>query len=326
MLCIRNEHTDPYFNLAAEEYLFRHFTSAGCCMLYRNAPSVIVGKHQNTLAEINRKYVRDLGIRVARRLTGGGTVFHDQGNLNFCIIQNGEEGRLVDFRKYTEPVLHALKTLGLQANLGSRNEILMHGLKISGNAEHVYRNRVMHHGTLLFSSDLRAMAEALRTNPSKYNDKAVKSVRSQVINISGHLPGPMNMEEFTTHILNTFLSLYQGACLYEFTTEDSERISDLAETKYSTWEWIYGYSPSYLMKNKFLLRDETIRVEMSVSRGVIHEMTLSSLRDQPLLTHLAAALQGQQHREEKLRNIIHPYLSRAGYRDDEVEDIIDNLF
>ena len=183
MLCIKNDNTNPYFNLAAEEYVLRNFKE-NCFMLWRNRPSIIVGKHQNTLAEINVDYVKEKNIDVVRRLSGGGAVFHDLGNLNFTFIKNAEkEEALVDFKKYVEPVLEVLQHLGVNAKFEGRNDIMIDGKKISGNAEHVFKKRVLHHGTLLFSSQMADLSNALKVNPLKYQDKGGKSVRSRVTNL-----------------------------------------------------------------------------------------------------------------------------------------------
>ena len=174
MLCIINTNTKPYFNLAAEDYVLRNFKD-DCFMLWRNKPSIIIGKHQNTLAEINLEYVKDNNIDVVRRLSGGGAVFHDLGNLNFTFIKNAkDEGSLVDFKKYIQPILEVLQSLGVNAKFEGRNDIMIDGKKISGNAEHVFKRRVLHHGTLLFLSQIADLSKALKVNPLKYQDNGVK--------------------------------------------------------------------------------------------------------------------------------------------------------
>ncbi|MCK5693684.1 MAG: lipoate--protein ligase family protein, partial [Bacteroidales bacterium] len=185
MLCIISPYTNPYFNLAAEEYLLKSFQE-DMFLLYRNRPSIVVGKHQNTLAEINLPFVQENEILVARRITGGGTVFHDLGNLNFAFFTSGKEGELVDYKRATTPIVEALKKMGLEVRLGKRNELLLKGLKISGTASHVFKQRVLHHGTLLFSSEMGKLSAALKSDKERFTDRAVKSVRSRVTNISDH--------------------------------------------------------------------------------------------------------------------------------------------
>ncbi len=153
-------------------------------MLWQNLPSIILGKHQNTLAEINYSFVKENNIPVVRRISGGGTVFHDLGNLNFTFISSGEKEKLVNFRKFTQPIIEVLNHMGIPACFEGKNDLRVNGLKISGNAEHVYRNKVLHHGTLLFSADLNYLNQAIKSVPERFKDKAVQSVRSKVANIT----------------------------------------------------------------------------------------------------------------------------------------------
>ncbi|PKP36179.1 MAG: lipoate--protein ligase, partial [Bacteroidetes bacterium HGW-Bacteroidetes-15] len=177
MLCIYHRNSNPYFNIASEEHLLKRFTD-DIFMLYINSPSVIVGKHQNTMAEVDYHFALENDIKIVRRLSGGGAVYHDHGNLNFCFIRNGKEGALVDFKGFTKPIIEILGKLGVEAKFEGHNSLTINGLKFSGNAEHIFKQRVMHHGTLLFSSDLQALANVLYVSIDKYSDRAVKSVRA----------------------------------------------------------------------------------------------------------------------------------------------------
>ena len=156
-------------------------------MLWQSEDSVVVGKHQNAMAEINYRFLQREGVPVARRLSGGGTVFHGDGNVNFTYLINGEKGKLIDFRRFVSPVVDYLATLGIPAEIGTRNDILVEGLKVSGNAEHVYRSRVLHHGTLLFGANLERPNMAIQVVPGRFTDRAVQSNRSKVTNISNYL-------------------------------------------------------------------------------------------------------------------------------------------
>src|SRR5690606_616070 len=183
MLCISHPYTDPYFNLAVDEYIFKHFDE-DCFMLWRNDNAIIVGKHQNTLAEINLDYVQEKNIKVVRRMSGGGAVYHDLGNLNFTFTKTGKERGLVDFKYYTAPILEVLNELGVNAQFEGRNDLLIDGKKFSGNAEYVLKNKVLHHGTILFSSHMPDISGALKANPLKFKDKAVKSIPKPVTNVT----------------------------------------------------------------------------------------------------------------------------------------------
>ena len=243
MFLYKSISSDPYFNLATEEYLLKE-SNEEYFLTYVNEPSIIVGKHQNTYAEINLDFVRKNNIKVARRLTGGGTVFHDYGNLNFTFIVNGKEGQLVDFKKHTSPIIDFLETLSVKAEFGGKNDLLMDGLKISGNAEHVFRNRVLHHGTLLVDTELSSLSEALKVDPMKYQDKAVRSIRSRISNISGVLKEKLSTDQLRNR-LTDYIRKEKNCSDYELTEPDSQRISALRDKKFSTWEWNYGYAPKY---------------------------------------------------------------------------------
>ena len=273
-LCLYQTSNDPYFNLAAEEYFLKNFQE-NFFLLWRSQPSVVVGKHQNALAEINHDFVNSHNIPVARRLSGGGTVFHDLGNLNFTFIRNVEKIQEVNFKIFTFPIVEALKTLGIDAYTTGRNDLLIEGKKISGNAEHVHRNRVLHHGTLLFNSQLDALKGALKVDLSKFEDKAVQSNRSEVTNIAPYLPEPMGVEDFGNRLFLEISSQIAGSKVYLLTETDLEAIQKLSDEKYRTWDWIFGYSPKYRFKNKFQTEKGEIVLQLLVEKGLLVEVEIS---------------------------------------------------
>lgn len=301
MLCIASPNTDPYFNLASEEYLLKCFQE-DIFLLYRNVPSIVVGKHQNTLAEINLPFVQEKEIPVARRISGGGTVFHDLGNLNFAFFTSGREGELVNYKKATSPIISALKEMGLEVKLGKRNELLLEGLKISGTASHVYKQRVLHHGTLLYSSEMKDLSLALKTVQDRFTDRAVKSVRSRVTNIRDHLKEELDVEQFQERILSYMLRLHKDASHYQFSTTDVNEISERRNSKFSTWEWNFGYSPKYKFCKSISFKSGRLDLYMNVEKGVIRELKIqgdfSSLKDVAVLEQI---LTGTIHDPETLR-------------------------
>lgn len=303
MLCIIRQETDPYFNIAAEEYVLKHLRE-DCFMLWRNEPCIIVGKHQNTLAEINAEYVKEKNIKVVRRLSGGGAVFHDLGNLNFTFVANVEPGNdLVDFHKFTKPILEVLKNLHINAEFAGRNDLVIDGRKFSGNAEHVFGQRVLHHGTLLFSSEMSDLSSALNVDPSKFTDKAVKSVRSRVTNISEHLQQPLTVLEFRDLIMKHIIKSTPEAVVYTFSQDDIEAIAKLRDERYATHDWNYGISPAYTYTRKLKTAGGHIEVALVVENGVIkHARFFGDYFHIHDPAEIELALVGARHTEQEMRD------------------------
>lgn len=325
MVCILNNNVDPYFNLAAEEYLMKN-TIEEVFMLWRCHSTVVVGKHQNALAEINYPYVKKNDIKVARRLSGGGTVFHDKGNVNFTFIRNGEKGKLVDYKRHIIPVIDMLKKTGINAKPGKKNEILLEGKKISGNAEHIYKSRILHHGTLLFDSELDTLNRAIQTTPGKYHDKAVQSVRSEVANMIDYLPEKMTVEKFMVLLFDTFLSNTSDACHYHFSRTDLMNINQLAGQKYNTWEWIYGYSPGYSFENTIILEGRLISIMLDVEHGIIKSASITgNFFTANQKDRLTDSLMQLRHEELQIRKAIAAVFPDQ-FNDDTIQSITDRFF
>ena len=299
MLLIQRNQTNPFFNIAAEEYILKHF-SEDVFMLWQNEPSVIIGKHQNTMAEINHAYIEQNSIPVIRRISGGGTVFHDLGNLNFTFIKTiiGED--LVDFKRFIDPIISVLKELGVDARQEGHNDIRINGLKCSGNAEHVFKNRVLHHGTILFSSDLDSLGVALRSAEERFTGRAVKSRRSPVTNIISHLPEKISMVEFIEKVYKHQLSVDHGARFYNLTDKDILEIQNLADQKYKSWEWNYGYSPAYHYSHHI----KDLSCELETRGGIITEASIYNNKTQEHFILLENGLRGVKHRKEEIQEII----------------------
>ena len=291
MFCIKSPTTNPYFNIAAEEHLLKGFTD-DIFFLYKNEPSVIIGKHQNAVAEIDVDFAEQNGIKIVRRLSGGGAVYHDLGNVNFCFVKNGSEGKLVDFKAFTRPVVDALAQLGVNAKLEGHNSLLVNGLKISGNAEHVFKNRVLHHGTLLFSTNLERLARSLYVDLDRYADKAVKSVRANVVNLKTIINPSINDDDFFNHIYSFIKSENPNSVPYSFTDNDLLAINQLVSSKYSTWEWSYGYSPAYSF-TRIIEEDEKLKVTFRVEKGIIVDVRISDSSNR--FSDICKFFAGQQH-------------------------------
>jgi lipoate---protein ligase len=235
MLCMMSQQNDTYFNLATEEYFLKSADDE-LFLLYINDPSIVAGKHQNLLGEINMKWARENKITLARRLSGGGTVYQDHGNLNFSFISNCPNLEKINYKRFTYPIVLALKSLGINAEYSGRNDLLIDDRKISGNAMHIYKKRVICHGTLLFNSELKNLSSALKNNPDKYIDKSIKSISSKVVNISEYLPQPMSMNEFANTIFEETCKHLDSPSPYSFNESDKYEIDRLSKEKYSTWD------------------------------------------------------------------------------------------
>jgi len=301
MLCIHLKNTDPFFCLAAEEYLLKNF-SEDIFMLWQSEDTVVVGKHQNLLAEINYPFVREKNITVARRISGGGTVFHDAGNVNFAYMKNVSSPAEISFKRFTAPVVDALAELDVTATTSGRNDLLIEGLKISGNAEHVFKNRVLHHGTLLYNSNLDSLGQAIKVIPGKYESKAVQSNRSPVANIISFLKNKMPIETFMKFLLDFQLTTNE-ARFYELTKTDVQNIQHLSEEKFRTWEWNFGYSPKYTFQNNTEIDGRGVEVHLKTVKGIITDIKVGgnyfSDKENEQLTN---NLQGKRHFFEDIQN------------------------
>jgi lipoate---protein ligase len=270
MLFIDNKGiTDPRINLAIEEYALKNLDINETYLLfYINEPSIIIGKNQNSVEEINTEYVESNGIHVVRRLSGGGAVYHDLGNLNYSFITKDDGDSFHNFRKFTEPVIAALKQMGVNAELSGRNDILAEGRKISGNAQFSTRGRMFTHGTLLFNSEMDHIVSALRVKKDKIESKGIKSVRSRVANISEFLSEKLTIEEFRSALLK-FIFQEKEVTEYVLTNEDWEKIHQLSKERYQNWDWNYGKSPKFNLQHSHRFPVGQIDVRLDVDKGVI---------------------------------------------------------
>ena len=294
MLCINLKNRNPYFCLAAEEYLLKNFDD-DIFMLWQSDDTVVVGKHQNALGEINYRFVRENNITVARRISGGGTVFHDAGNVNFSFIKNVNSPAEISFKQFTEPVVDALAKLDITATTSGRNDLLIDGKKISGNAEHIFKKRVLHHGTLLYNSDLENLGQAIKVVPGKYQSKAVQSKRSEVTNISPFLKSELKIDKFIQFLIDVQLEK-KGNTFYELNETDIQKIEIIETEKFKIWDWNFGYSPKYSFKNVTEIEGKTISVELKVKKGNIENAVISgNFLSEEILTKLSTQLQNKRH-------------------------------
>ena len=326
MLCIHHHSTDPYFNIATDEYIFKHINE-DCFMLWQNDNAIIVGKHQNTLAEINIDYVKEHDIKVVRRLSGGGAVYHDMGNLNYSFTKTGENTEMVDFKKYILPILEVLQGLGVDARFEGRNDLTIDGKKFSGNAEHVFKNKVLHHGTLLFTSEMKSVSGALKINPLKYSGKAVKSVPKRVTNISDHLKVPITLEEFTQKIMDHIIFTHDDCVLYEFTETDLKAIKKIRDEKYATWEWNYGKSPDYNFKKGIRTDGGTLEMNLDVEKGIIKKVKIyGDFFNEKDISEIETGLENTPHEENEIRKVFNQYQIGKYFHNMTANDLLSAMF
>lgn len=264
--------TNPQINLAIEEYILTHLDiNESYLLFYINGPSIIIGRNQNTIEEINTEYVEKNNVIVVRRMSGGGAVYHDLGNLNYSFITKDEGNNLQDnFKKFTKPVIDALRNLGANADLMGRNDIEIDGKKVSGTAQYATGGRMYTHGTLMLNSDLDNVGKALKPKKEKIESKGVKSVRARVGNISDFIHKPMTVEDFRQFILESVFQQEGGEVKeYVLTDDDWEKIHEISKNKYQTWEWNYGKSPKFDIQHSHRFPVGTIDVRLDVAKGVI---------------------------------------------------------
>lgn len=303
----RNE-SDPRLNLALEEYILRNWCDGEYVLLYINDPSVILGKHQNVLEEVDPGYAGSRGIPVVRRISGGGAVYHDRGNLNFSVITDHDPGKHNNYDYFLTPVIAALRELGVETRLNNRNSlVLTDGRKISGNAQFASRGRMLSHGTLLFNADLDALEAVLRPVGAEIESHAVQSIRSRVVNLRDVIDRPMTIEELRTHMARRFVGTNDlpdggaGRCLTEIEWSEVRR---LAEEKYGSWEWNIGRSPRFIVRHRIGKGAESFDIELHVRDGIVRVAGSNSPRAAAMLeTHLSSLI-GERYEPDRVQAIL----------------------
>jgi len=308
MLYINNKSNDPYFNMALDEYVVKHLNpSNDYFYFYQNRPSVIIGRNQNAIEEVNLEYVKNNDIIVVRRMSGGGAVYHDMGNINFSFVVDYRKEDFNSIERFAKAIVKALGKLGINAEFSGRNDITIDGKKFSGNAQYVTKNRILHHGTLLFDSDLSVLSKALNVKPEKIKSKGIKSVKSRVTNIKDYLPDKnVTVSQFKEMLLK-FVFEVEGKEFQEYslTPKDIEQIMDLRNKKYSTWEWNVGSSPEFDLIRSARFNGGEVQVHMNVKDGIISDIKFygdfMSIRD---VSEVEEKLRGQRFKQEDIKDVL----------------------
>lgn len=262
---------NPAYNLAFEEFVHAHKKQGDYLLLWQNHNAVIIGRNQNAHEEIHKSFVEDKGIAVIRRNTGGGAVYHDLGNLNYSFITDAGDIADRTATLFTQPIVTALKNLGLDAAASGRNDITVSGSKVSGTAQHLLQGRILHHGTLLFDSDLDAISGALNPDPTKFQSKSVKSVRSRVGNIRSFLKKDMTLDSFWEYLKTALAENLQPLSLSQ---EELVAIEKLKQEKYDTWQWNYGKAPQYQTHCRRRFSGGMLEIHQAVKQGCISHLEI----------------------------------------------------
>lgn len=271
---VNNSH-NPAYNVALEAYAFRELLAEDeLFILWINEPTIVIGKHQNAIEEINKTYTDEHGIHVVRRLSGGGAVYHDLNNLNYTIISNKSQEGAFDFKTFSQPVIETLADLGVTATFTGRNDLEIDGKKFCGNAQAYYKGRMMHHGCLLFDVDMTVLGNALQVSKDKIESKGVKSVRARVTNILDELPEKMTVEAFSNQLLNKMKESYPDMTEYVFSDDELKNIQALADQQFGTWDWTYGEAPEYTIKRSVRYPAGKITTYANVEKSVIKGIKL----------------------------------------------------
>lgn len=297
---------DPQINLAIEEHILRNLDINETYLLfYINEPSIIIGKNQNTAEEINTEFVEKNGIKVVRRLSGGGAVYHDLGNLNFSFIMKDDGNSFHNFKKFTEPVVKALKKLGIDAELSGRNDILAEGRKISGNAMFSTRGRMFSHGTLMYNVNVDDVVSALKVKKDKIESKGIKSVRSRVTNIADFMDNPVEIEEFRKLILHYLFEGEEEIPEYVLTDKDWEQIRQISEERYQNWDWNYGKSPKFNLQNSHRFPAGSVDIRLEVNKGRIENCKIyGDFFGVGEVTDIEALLTGIRYEKEQVEDAL----------------------
>ena len=306
MKFIKNLSNNPWYNLALEEYCFKELPKdEDYVILWINGPAIIVGKNQNTLEEINQNYVKEHNIKIVRRLTGGGAVYHDLGNLNFSIITTVSGAEKIDFGKINIPVLKSLEKLGINAELTGRNDLTLDGKKFSGIAQSVWKKRVLNHGTILFDTNLTVLSSALQVKKDKIESKGVKSVKSRVTNIRPFLTENVDILTFKDLLLENIFA-FDGLTPEEYILEQEQKdeIDRLFEEKYSSWDWNYGESPEFDYKNYKRFPFGSIEIRFQIKNGMVEETKIfGDFFGTEDVTRLQDKIKGQKYERESFERL-----------------------
>ncbi|WP_239256957.1 lipoate--protein ligase [Listeria ilorinensis] len=321
---------DPRINLAVEEFILTELDlDEPVLLFYINQPSIIIGRNQNTVAEINTEYVEKNGVIVVRRLSGGGAVYHDEGNLNFSFITEDDGESFHNFAKFTQPIVEALRKIGVEAELKGRNDLLIDGYKVSGNAQFATKGKMFSHGTLMLDLNLDHVAASLKPRKDKLESKGIKSVRSRVANISQFMDQKMTTEEFRDLLLRSIFNVQDVADVkeYKLTEADWSRIHEISAARYANWDWNYGKSPKFNLERSKRFPVGSIDLRLDVEKGVISDIKIFGdffgIGD---VTEIEEKLRGVHYKREDLEKALQDVDIKTYFGNITKEEFLDLLY
>ena len=328
MIYIKNDSNNPHFNLALEEYFLKTFLEEDYLILWQNEPAIIIGRNQNTIEEINKAFVEENNIKVVRRLSGGGAVYHDLGNLNFTFIVKADKSNINNFKKFTDSIVASLKKIGVNAEFTGRNDITIEGKKFSGNSQYYFKDRLLHHGTILFNSDLSVVQSALQVKVEKIESKGIKSVRSRVTNVYPYLEEKVSVKEFKEILLRSIFE-YKDVPYKEYVLNknDIDKIQTIADEKYATWNWTYGESPEFNMEKNKRYAFGQLNIKLDVKDGKVKAIGIYGdfFANKDLL-ELQEGFTGIRFEEESVKKVIQTIELQEYIKGITNEDFIDCMF
>lgn len=328
MKYIINENNNPRYNLALEEYVLKNLDGE-YFFLWQNEPTIVIGKHQNTISEINLDYVEKKGIHVVRRMSGGGAVYHDLGNINFSFIQEKKDLADFDFSFFTRPIIDLLGELGIKAEFNSRNDLAIDGKKFSGNAQYIFKKKILHHGTLLFNSEMEELVNSLKVSKDKIESKGLKSIESRVANIKDHIGKDSKIKEvsdFKDALFEHMKNRMEEFEEYVLTENDKKEIEKLKKEKYDKWEWNYGESPEADIHRQRKYTAGKVESYIKLKDGLIENIKLyGDFFSSREIEDLESGLKGKKY----MINEIAEYLKTvnvseyfSGFSEEEILDVI----
>lgn len=304
MLFVENNNMDPYQNHGLEEWLMDELEE-DCFMLWRNEKSILLGRNQNAYSEINMSYAKEHGIKIVRRITGGGTVFTDEGNIMFTFISCEGKKNFTDFKRFAKPILTALQKMGIPAEFSGRNDLTIEGKKFSGNAQCSYRGKLLHHGTIMFDANTEELAKALNVREIKLKSKGVASVKSRVTNISTYLKEGMDIEQFRRRLLQMVMEETADAKVYKLNAEQWMEVKDRACKKHGRKEWIYGFQPSFDIHKETKFHGGIVEVFINVVKSRIKDIKIYGdfFSDGDIL-EIEEGLKGVLYEDQEIQHVL----------------------